>query len=75
MHSLICNQNDFWGMRGEYSVKRKQICCVRRRRCLLGGGGLTSRVAAGVSWWRWLNLEGGGGLFWRVTAMWLVAAA
>ncbi len=25
-----------------------------------GGGGLTSRVAAGVTWWRRLNLEGGG---------------
>ncbi len=35
---------------------------------LLGGGGLTSKVATGVTWWRRLNLEGGGGCY-------LVAAA
>ena len=37
------------------SAKRKQICCVE-------GGGFTSRVTAGVSCWRRLNLEGG---WWR----------
>ncbi len=41
---------------------------------VLGGGGLTSRVAAGVSCWRRLNLQGGGECQ-LVTAMWLVAAA
>ena len=37
--------------------------CVLGGDGLVGGGGLTSKVAEGVTWWRWLNLEGGDGLF------------